>query len=144
MRGKTFLFSRLLFHRCFGGTGGESFGFAIVDVRGGRAGVCSTGSVPSDPLDSVLERCWTSEDFFWLVFCGSSGSCCACGAGLGGFGGAISDVGVFGVINSSVSCVIDISTVARLCARDRTPEGRVFVGSGGGLPIGLSLQSLYD
>ena len=27
------------FHRCFGGTGGESFGFAIVDVRGGRAGV---------------------------------------------------------------------------------------------------------
>jgi len=60
---------------------------------------CSTGSVPSDPLDSVLERCWTSEDFFWLAFCGSSGSWCACGAGLGGFGGAISDVGVFGVIN---------------------------------------------
>ena len=37
--GKIFLFLRLLFHRCFGGTGGESFGCAIVDVRGGRAGV---------------------------------------------------------------------------------------------------------
>lgn len=44
------------------------------------------------------------------------------------------------IFTSSVSCVIDISTVARLCARDRTPEGRVFVGSGGGLPIGLLLK----
>ena len=61
---------------------------------------CSAGSAPSDPLDPVLERCCKSiAVFFQLPFCGSSGGLCGCGAGLGGFGGAISDVVLSGLGN---------------------------------------------
>lgn len=110
----------------------------MMDERGGRAGVCSAGSAPSDPLDPVLERCCKSiAVFFQLPFCGSSGGLCGCGAGLGGFGGAISDVVLSGLGNSSASSDIGTSLVCFLDGTGRPEIVPDFMGSGGGLFVGL-------